>query len=269
MDYQTRHREVVALQASLERDFAGSLQSLHNYTSHESEDLRRDVYAMLWRMGSASDDGQTRRIIVDIMLEGVRSDNSFIRGQILKWLQDFEQADFGERAISILKNLPLQQPDASAVIRLIGIAKIQETVPLLRSIADQKIDDEAAAQWFARSEWAARLALARMGDVDGIQRVVSKVDDAQDIVVRATILFKDLAYTRRPAAFDALRRYLNSDHRLPALRSNMKGRLEACYAAAVLAEHLENFPDKKTDFDESDLARVRTWANAQREWKIR
>jgi hypothetical protein len=101
------------------------------------------------------------------------------------------------------------------------------------------------------------------------ERIILKVQSEPDVVVRATHLFQDLAYTKQPAAFDALRVYLRSNNRLPQLKETVPGRLEAIYAAALFAKLVEGCPVQGPDVRETDLEQIRAWAASQKNWKIR
>jgi hypothetical protein len=268
-DYDARKKEVDALLPLLEGPWGEALPRLKRSTTHESEDLRRDVYAMLWEQGRHSQDGPKRQRIVEFMLEGLLSNTSFIQGQLLKWLQDFRAEDFSPQARELLGKVPWDVDEAPMLIRLMGIADYRAALPRLEELAREADTPPASGSWYGTREWAALLVLARWGIGDAGALVVEKVEAEKDPVVQATLLFRDLGYTRHPAAAEALRRALNSVARLPRIKDNVPGRPVALYAAEVMAECLAGFPLQKRDLQEADLRPVRAWANQQQTWKFR
>jgi hypothetical protein len=91
----------------------------------------------------------------------------------------------------------------------------------------------------------------------------------QEIVTRATKLFGDLAYTRQPAAFDELTRYLGSEERLPQLKDTVPGTPEALHAAREIAAHVAGAPIEPDDVGENEIDAMRRWAEAQSSWTFR
>jgi hypothetical protein len=160
-----------------------------------------------------------------------------LRGQLLKWLQDFRKEDFNAQAIQTLISLPWTPEFAPEAIRLVGIAEAATAIPRLKAeIREAPTGTDWPTGYYASNAWAALLALARLGDSSSLERIIRQVQNESDIVIRATILFGDLGYTRRSAAFTVLKTYMNSDQRLPAVKETVPGRIEACYAAAVFSK---------------------------------
>jgi len=264
-DYETRKKVVDMVEDALSNRWGAFLPELKKYTTHKSEDLRRDIYALLWKFGKNSKDVSKRRTIVEHMVEGVKNDTPFIKGQLLKWLQDFNTNDFNEKSVNILKELPYTDDGSYSLIKVIGIAEIKATLPTLRELAKNEIKEPGSGRWYGTNEWAALLVLARLKEKNTIFRVIEKVENEPDKITRVTVLLKDLGYTKHSEAFDVLRKYLNSNERLPAVDSNVLGPLPVFYVIPLFAEYLENFPFK----EKIELRQAREWANSQKEWKIK
>lgn len=267
MEYDERQREVERVQHALEQ---GDLSStvLRRYTDGRPDDLRRDLYALYWRLGTGAQERPTRLALVSFLVTRIASETSMLRGQLLKWSQDFRADSFDEEAIAALNALPWTEEDGAQVIRLLGVAEVTSAEPGLKAqVARDPLSDEPAYQ--TSRTWASLLALARLGDQESLTRVIRRVEGEEDIIVRATILFDDLGYTRQPRAFDALKVYINSDKRLPAIKDGVPGRLEAARAAAVFSKFIENFPIQETDFTEPETYEARVWVNKQTSWKIK
>lgn len=268
-EYETRKRHVDSLENSFRTDWNSAVTNVRQYTTHESEELRRDVYALLWQLGKEQTDQQKQQNIVELLSECVQVENDFLRNQLLKWLQDFQESDFNERSTAILENIKWPKGDSSSVIRLTGIAQLKSRLTELKELVRNESADAGTDMWYETNEWAALLALARMGDEESLHIVLDRVRKETDIVVRATVLLKDLAYTKQSTAFDTLKIYLNSEERLPATKETVPGVLEACYAAALFSKYLKDFPIKETDFSEAQVLKARVWVNAQNKWQFR
>lgn len=253
----------------LSTDLATGLKSLRSYDSHESQDLKRDLLAMAWRVALKSDDPAVRQALANYLLEAVASGTPFLQGQAVKFLQDFSPRDFDQQATAMLQALPLSGDYASERIRLIGIAGVEGRTAVLREAAGTNWNGVQGDSLYASREWAASLALARFGDVESTKRIIEQVKNEPNIILRATKLFTDLAYTRQPAAFDALRDYLHSHGRLPQIKDSVPGTPEAVYAATLFAKHAEGCPITSEDVYEKDVATIRQWADVQASWRFR
>ncbi len=266
---ENREKIIVSIEEAMNTKWDAFLPDLKKYTMHESEDLRKDVYALLWQYGISLQDKAKRQVIVQHMVEGLEENSQFIRDQILKWLQDFKTEDFNEQSIDIIKKLPFTDAYAPAIIRIIGIANIKSSEPVLQELAQNEIKDSGSGPWYGSNEWAALLALARMGDEESCKKAIEKVEKEEDQVLRVTVLLGDLGYTEQSPSFDALKEVLDSKERLPSVKDAIPGQLEACYAARFMAEHLEGFPIDDTDFNDSEIIKIRRWAGSQKKWVMK
>jgi len=257
-----------AIECKLSTDADAGMRALREATPGASEEFARDLLAVAWRQGQASSDTRLRRQLVGYLLGVLHDGTPFLRTQALKFLQDFSSGDFDAQARTRLQEIPLEGEDAAGIVRLIGIAGVRSRQEELQRLAGTGFQTSGSAL-YAGVPWAACLALARMGDASCLQRIVEKTAQERDLIVRTTQLFADLAYTRQPAAFDALRGYLRSDARLPQLKDTVPGASEALYAAAAIAGHVEGSPVAEKDLREEDVTTVRRWAESQRGWRIK
>jgi hypothetical protein len=122
---------------------------------------------------------------------------------------------------------------------------------------------------YASPAWAATLALARMGEKESTEYVIAQVRRERDLILRSTSLFDDLAYTRQPAAFNLLREYLNSQARMPQVKDNVPGQLEAVRAATQFALYAKGCPVQGDAVVEADVPKIAKWASAQTSWTFR
>lgn len=269
MNLEQREAITDTIAAQLSTDLTAGLKSLRSYDGHEFQELKRDLLAMAWHVALKSDDHAVRQALVNYLLEAVLSGTPFLQGQALRFLQDFPPRDFDQHATNALQALSLSGDYGSERIRLIGIAGIETRAAALHEIAGENREGMQADRLYASREWAALLTLARFGDAESTKRVIEQVKNESDIILRATRLFADLAYTRQPLAFDALRDYLHSQERLPQIKASVPGTPEAVYAAALFAKHVEGSPVTSADVYEKDVAAIRQWADAQTTWIFR
>lgn len=268
-DYATREATIEEVIQTLQVDWDEGLSDLRALREIGSEELGRDLYALAWRVGLAGTEIGHRQAMTTYLVEGIASNSSFLRGQALKFLQDFSKDDFDASSRETLEELPWNDEHSISLIRLIGIVNLQTKIPALEHVAAE--DWETSNPYILQNsrQWSATLALARMGDIASMDRIVERVRSEPDIVARSSVFFQDLAYTRRQAAFDMLRDYLESTERLPQLKSTVQGELEARYAAALFAEFAVGCPVEGSDVDEEDIPRIRDWAAAQQSWLLR
>jgi len=269
LDYEQRQAIAADLQTQLATDLAGGVKRLHEYDNHPSEELRRDLLAMTWRYGLASTDSTARRAMVNFMLDVFTHGTSFLQGQAITFLQDFQAADFDERALARLDEISWAGEYGNEIIRLIGIANVRSRTDDLEATADTDWDSMPRVNLYGSETWAAALALARFGDRPMAERVIATVKTEPNLITRATQLFAELGYTRHPLAFDALRSYLGSMERMERIKDHVPGLPEGLYAAQQFALYVEGCPVTGEDVDEEDLPAIRDWAEAQKNWTIR
>lgn len=86
----------------------------------------------------------------------------------------------------------------------------------------------------------------------------------EEIVIRTTVLFRDLGYTRHPLALDALIRYLDSEAKLPTLKATQtQGSSEAEAAAGEIAAILVGAPDLSDLSGAAKVATLKAWLENQ------
>lgn len=242
--------------------------SLERHLESKRESVRRDIWALYWRESLASVDARLRTTVVRLMLRELPDESPMIQGQLAKWLQEFQKLDFDAASRDLLLKSPWSSDFAPQVIRLLGIAEVREARPRLeRELQEGSLMNDAGAAYFDTT-WAAMLALSRLGNDTALQRVIRQVKQERDIIVRATVLFPDLAYTLRRPAFEALAAYTNSQERLPELRSGEPGRLEAAYAAAAFARGVRDFPFQDPDLTERQVVQARAWIDSH-VWELK
>lgn len=256
--YEDRQALVAHLVEGSGGDVAALVEAVRKHDSSEHEDVARDMYALVRRAGLESSAPAARQLCTNYFLEKVKTTPGYLRGLALTFLQEFHREDFsdqGRQQIGALLD-ELSEPD---LVRVAGIAEATNTQTKLKTLAARPLPERSEALSVSLA-WQASLALARMGDDAGARRAVVRVLAESDTVVRSTVMFADLAFTRHPIAYEALIGFLDSTERRPTLKeSQTEGQSEASAAAALLAEHLVGAPEVDDLPDEERVAELKAW----------
>ncbi|MEA3444156.1 MAG: hypothetical protein U9R19_05455 [Bacteroidota bacterium] len=269
LDYSQREKIVKNIDSELSTNWKEGLELLKSYDDNKSEELKRDILAMVWRFGLKSQDSIVRQTMVNYMLNVFAKQSLFLQGQAIKFLQDFSYTDFNNYAVNNISSLTWEGDYNYEIILLVGIANIRTKIPELKKMAGNNWKVSGPNQLYSSCQWAASLVLARFGDIKITKRIIEQVNEEQDIIVRSTRLFADLAYTRQQLAFDTLRKYLHSQERLPQVKSTVPGQKEAIYAAEIFANFVVGCPVSGPDIEIEEVQKIKIWADRQSKWLFR
>lgn len=228
-----------------------ALDALAPYHGDASPLVRQYANAVAAGLARELDDPALRRGVVDGLAAALRDPEALVRQSAGRELLQFEAGDFGPAARAVLGELLQLPAPPSAVIRAAGVAEMRDATERLRALA--------AAE---RTAWPAQLALARLGDPEALAACLEREAAEPSLVLRATRLWPDLAFTRQPAAYGPLAEALAGDGRLPSVSPGRPGTPAAQYAADALAGSLRESPVPKRilgTYTDEDRARLRTW----------
>jgi hypothetical protein len=256
------------IEEKLATNRAEGLKLLRSYDHHESEDLKWEILGMVWQFGLNSSDSLMRQELVIYMLDILAKETPFLQGQAVKFLQDYYSSDFNEYADEKLTSLSWSGEYGAEIIRLIGIADVRAKTHELRKISSKDWQDIESDELYGSCQWTASLVCARFGDMEITKRVIERVKSEPDIILRTTVLFRDLAFTQQQLAFDALRDFLHSKDHLPELKETDPGMPEALFAAQIFVYYAEGCPGLDTAAKENELERITRWADAQVRWNF-
>ena len=169
--------------------------------------VRDKVYNYTKRIGQASEDNAIRRQAVDQLITGLDDSEASVVNTVLQGLGGFYYEDFSDADKAIIAGyLQASLPHYDKLLRLAGFLQLQDQQSLIRS----KVSDRSQSR---AVRWAARLALARMGDEATLKGILDKLEALEvndDIVYE---ICPDLIYTRQKAAFDYMVGILKSEER--------------------------------------------------------
>ena len=221
-------------------------------------------------LGRRERDAGVRRSAVLALLRFSAKDEVYsLRHNALDDLLAFGKADFSKEGIAILEKVAVTADAPPGARMLAGICDLRALIdPLKKHVAEHPPDERRSP---FGDPWSAHLALARLGDADSVKHCVATVEGERDLAQRCRH-FEELAYTRRPEAFDALVRHLMSDERLGGVKERDPGTKVAKPALHFLTKGVEGFPiatDKWGDYTDEQIAAARKWVKEQKALTIK
>ncbi len=202
-------------------------------------------------------------------------------GQAGTQLMYFTARDFNNQTKALIRQMMAEDPHrvSSVGIKLCGVANIQDQLPRLKELLIDEMEYQAQAdkmgdkKWYYTTGWQARLARARMGVKEDIEKCIQLVKQTEESVDRkVTVLLPQIAYIRQPQALECLKEYFLSDEQLAPTNAGAAEEPLSKYLMSELADCLTNFPIKKRasrGYKASEIELARTWMMQQKEWKIR
>jgi len=229
---------------------------------------RRFLIGEVASSGLQSDTPASRRAVVEYLVEHLRSEQADVRAMVERVLQEFRKDDFSDPARAQLRLILEEQPLTVPLCRIAGIAEEASALPKLEAAAAKGFAERTVALK-TDVPWNAALAATRIGAQRWQANLEDRLAAEPDVVQRATLLFRDLGYTKSQASFDRLAQYLESDVRLPTLKpTQAQGEREAAHAARVIVAHVTGGPNPEGLTDDELVAATKQWAANLERWPI-
>jgi hypothetical protein len=253
------------------------LKILEPYENYSEWVVRHTVHFYLIRLvNSHPSNSKIRQEVTKRFVEAEFNESD--RGSYK--LMNNTEKDFNDESKNlirkVLNNANKQYVGGDPSVLLCGIANIQEELPRLKDLLINELDNEPnknkamGTKWYQTTGWAARLARARMGVKEDIEKCVKLIESEIDNNNNFIIL-KDLGYIRRPEAIESLKKYFLSDKRLPPTNTNEPGEGYSYYIMDFLIDSLENIPVQKKPgrgYSQEQIDTVKKWISEQKTWKI-
>lgn len=240
-----------------------------SYLKHQNKNVRHHAAMLVQRAAIKSTDANLRSNVTNQLIDLLDDLEALVWQHAAKGLNTFKANDFDEAADNKLRRM-LRRPDPRReVVRLVGLADLKNQMPRLRTLLIDERQYEtptSVGKWYGTVSWNARLALARMGDADAIDWVVSLVEGEPNDVIRVTVLSRDLGYVGQPKTLAALGRILNSNERLSPTKVGRKGMPVWQYAIDVLADTVDGFPvghESPGSYTLDELTQAKNWMQTQ------
>jgi len=256
------------------------LAALAPYEKDEDRRVRRMAYFYEVRLARVHANPEIKQEVVKRLVEGLFTGSS---EQATEWLLSFTEQDFNEASKTMIREAMARAYPGRSTVLICGVANIQEELPRLKELLIDEpnymanrspvTSPDAHIMWSYTVGWAARLARARMGVKEDIEKCIELVKTAEKDSFNIVVvhLLKDIAYIRQPEAIDYLRQYLNSDRRLAPTNPGNIGEPVANYVMNFIAESLDNYPIERREvrnYSEQEIELCRKWMSKQTEWKI-
>ena len=234
------------------------LPVLKTYEKDPLHKVRYAAYNTAWLVARRSSNRLFRQDVVDWLISSGKNPKMwpYNCGYLLGRPEIFVSTDFSAAARATILELLNQEDPPRNIIRISGVADIPEAKPRLEELS--RTDNHA---------WDASLALARMGSKKHIAACIKKIETYPDPVRRVCVYLDFLAYIRQPEVIPVLRKYLDSEERLPG--SNDVPSVRHChYALRSLSWCLKEFPVKEGDigYKQAEIDACRKWIKEQKEF---
>jgi hypothetical protein len=252
-------------------DKSALLTTLAPYFSDSTEIVRSRAYTIAQRIGQTSNDPAVRQRVVHYLVGGIRDKSGGISGMVTASLTGFAKDDISSiDRDSIGGYIRPGIPHLDEIVKLAGYLELTDFQDRIKSIAYSSPP--------FKYRWAARLALARMGDEEAISDITARLERAvinDDVVYEVT---PDLVYTRQKAIFRFLEDVIHSDAANCGSADPDSNRNTLCgyRVMELIAPAIHDFPiavdhtgDLLTNDYSEALTTVRTWLRQNREYVLR
>lgn len=230
----------------------------------ENAKIRYAAIDLLSRKGRLMNPGKERYPFVILLTQAVSDPDGGNNGAALRGLRQFTSSDFNKEAKEkIVARLRVNTMRKDELIKIAGFAGCTNATALIRTAFINNTSEKKKVQW------AAHLALARMGDTASFNYCLARIksEPPSDNVV--WYLFPDLVYTKNPEGIRYMLDQVLSDEKKCSSPNPSKEVKIICAfkVMEVVAPAIKNFPlpvddgDLEIDNYDEALAKVRDWIN--------
>jgi len=247
------------------------LKYLKNYDSDTGVLVRFNIQILEYGIAlNNPSDPEVKKDVVRRFITALKDKSPLISQHAAKKLLTFSCNDFDKKSIAMINEIASNEKFSNKeIILIIGVADIQSQKKNLTALINN--EPITTGRGFHTTNWAAHLALARMGSNEDIDFCIKNVSNLKDSVNKVTTLLNDIGYIRREPAIFYLKKYLDSDAFLTKASSDVPAVKSCQYALDALTQMLEDFPVKGTGacYSRKDIELARTWMNSQKKYKIK
>jgi len=215
---------------------------LKKYESDPDLRVRSRVQILKAKISLQSKDTLVRQMVVEDFLKDAASENQEISQYSIARLLTFKENDFSLSAKNKIPSIFDRIANRDFIL-ICGTAQIKQLVPKLKKIASEF--DRTRQDWFSTRAWCASLSLTRMGYTEKLDTLITAVELELNPILRVSRLLKDLAYTKNPDAIKILRKYLESNQKIPDVMGPGRDLYVNQYAMEYLAQYIDDFPIKE------------------------
>jgi hypothetical protein len=284
---QVQNKQVITAEFSdvqiKEADPNRLLRFLEVYATSTDVGVRWQAHGLEAKVAKLHAVGQIRHQVVERLVNALVSKDEVDRNLHAAYsellLDNFQGADFnGDAKGAILRALEADNP-RKELIRVSGVAQLREALPRLAEVLIDEAEFETKWQrigrkWYYTRGWNARLARARMGVTEDIERCIKLVDDEIEqggyfegrVGTPVTHLLRDIAYIRQPPAIEYLQQQLGSSRKLWGSHGDPSEPV-ASYVLDLLADCLKDFPIEKRPgrwYNSEEIEQAQNWMRQQK-----
>ena len=203
--------------------------------------------------------------------------NSSNSRHFYKWLKSFSKDDFNNTSKTLIRQSLSRIKPGSKKTRIVLACGVANVTDQLSRLEEMLIDEVAYSKrtgqkWYRTEGWCARLARARMGIKEDIDKCIELVNSTKHKGLGVLNLLHDIGYIRQPAAINFLKNYVDSDKLLSPVKPTAPGEPVAAYVIDILTVCLVDFPIERREgrgYKQHEIELCRKWMAKQTEWKIR
>jgi len=253
------------------------LDLLKQYDNSENEGVRVQACGFEVKLAKFHTSSVIRQKVLERLVNGLVSKDEIdqhLNRSYSDWIMaNFQEKDFTKDANSAIFEALQEKHPRKELIWVTGVAQLKEVLPRLEGflIDEQQFNAKwrkIGRKWYSTLGWNARLARARMGIEQDINKCIQLADSVEDNFFKVYHLLPDIAYIRRPEAIEYLQQHLNSTIVLKA--GNIQEPV-ASYVLDLLADCLQDFPVEKKlgrGYSQEEIDRARRWMAQQKQWNI-
>lgn len=218
---------------------------LKKYESDRNVRVRKHLRIIRAIIADKTADTLVKQEIVESYVQDCLSPEPYINQFAYERLPYFNEHDYSPKAKQLMVTVFNKGVYSGEFILACGMAQAKQLAPAFKKLAAGF--NRKKAGWPSTPAWYACLALARMGEPEKIDTIITAVELELDASYRVGILLRYIAYTRHPDCVTLLRKYLQSTERFPSERDNNSGYPYSRHALNYMARYLNGFPVKYSD----------------------
>jgi hypothetical protein len=251
-----------------EKEGISAIEKIDNLNSHENARIRSYAHFKVLEIGIKNKSNTVKSKSVSSILRFSYDPDIAIRGNNANFYEGFPKeafnADFIVGFRSVLHNDSFVN---RGHILLVGFLEIIEEKAYLKSRfihSKERLNNDYSRKEINTFDFAARMALARMGEKEQVDYVIRKIkDEPEKAILRDRMNY--LAYIKRPEAVEIMFDYLFMDKFL----KDVSGfeRTYANYVIPYIYQSVEDFPISNNGwfgYSEEEIEVARRWVTANR-----
>ncbi len=235
------------------------------YSTDSQPRIRSCAYKMISKTGTASTDKKTREQTVKLLVKGINDKDAGVAGNVIDYLKEFKPEDFNPEQRYNISMKVKEQPaprNISELVLLTGYIGIDELIYNYQHMLADSVPEKA------KTVWSMKLAMARLGDEDANNEIVSKIKSLKLNDKVAYDIYPNLAYVRTKEAFDILLEAILRDSK-DCNSANPDKETPIICAFRIIeytAQYIKDFPVKTDAFGDPEIEDYATTLSEVREW---